>query len=195
MPPIQSFEGVVFPPLKKYRTVGGFRGKDVRTVLVCAVVFLALFFALGQIYVESEVEISPTDELTYRQDYNQMRLLMGEYETAIEETGTDNPDMLDFTEEEQSLIAEAKALGITSNMSDSALEDLIPQTEMRTVELFPTIPRFVVVFLIPTLTMIFLHLDFEHKGSAAEGIKRFKAFAKRQRFFVFRKSPYLWGDK
>lgn len=195
MPAIETEnQGVVFPPMRKHRLIGGVRVSDIKVILITLFLGACLFVFLGSFTQQSQTNLDPNERISYRQELSTMRMLLADYEEASSKANTSDLNALDFTLEEQQMIHEAQSLGVQANMSDADLENLIPQTKEVTVESFPVIPRLILCVFVPFLFVLMAHWEMGHGWSLSSVFKQVNTFRKRQRFYVSRRRHYLWGD-
>lgn len=188
-------QGIVFPPWKKHRTIRGIRGSNLKKVIAVVVVSLILFGLLGLVKTTGEVELSASERTIAQQQLVELKSAVTHYETLSEEADTTDMEELGLEEEEIARIEEAQKKGITAKTTNEELSRMVPETKTEQTELFPTVPRLFVVFLLPTLLTIMWHFEIGHGWSMSSAYKDFKRFRKRQKYYASYRKHYLYGDK
>lgn len=193
----------VYKPFNKVQTYMGLQAKHWGKVILVAIIGVALFLMLGTVKTTVEEGISVTDKNIYLSSYSEA---LKTFKTVEQKIEFEESKVQDITPEQQKEVRAAvlKSLSedqleqynfaqekkMTRDMGENDLASIIPKTKEVEAEVFPAIPRAIILILIPAGLTVGWYLDLRGFTLSSE-FKRYNKFRKRKALKVSKKNQYL----
>lgn len=193
----------IYKPFNKVQTYAGLQGKYWGKVFLVAAIGAALFLFLGMFKTTIDDELSITDKNIYLSTYSEA---LKTYKTVNQQIEFQESKIQNITPEQQQEIKSAVIGTLTETQleqynlalekrmtietTENDLSAMVPKTKKVETEVFPNIPRALILIVVPTGFTIAWHLDLRGFTLCSE-FKRYNKFRKRKALKVSKKSKYL----
>lgn len=185
----------VFKPMRKRRMFLSLGGREWLRVAAAMGLGALLALALGGWTHEVQARTTSTQAQRILSEHYERLAAVQEAERLMDAAGTRNLDLIDLSDDERALLAEAAELGITASTSRSELSALVPATVAAVQPVVPDLPRWAICFVLPSLATALVNLELWHGTSLLKEAKRFAGFHRMQRSFASTPKAYLKGGE
>lgn len=181
----------VFKPMRARRMFLSLGGREWLRVAVAMGLGALLALGLGGWAHEVQARITSTEAQRILSEHYERLAAVQEAERLMDAAGTRDLDLIDLSDDERALLAEAAELGITASTSRSELSALVPATVAAVKPVVPDLPRWAICFVLPSLATALVNLELWHGTSLLKEAKRFARFHRMQRSFASTPKAYL----